>query len=237
MPTLQLIAYKQANLNTKPLTHSTPANTVLPINEQALNLYKTCERTLQYVAAAHGIKPYGWDITGRKRSTRGWSQCLVYIEKQCDKLAEQEVQELESMYDEIAKIIVRDAERKLIGVCTQCLATGRRTPIYAVQGAKRVQCDACGTIASTADIRIAYLKAAGVWHITRTNRGAAEFITQQTGIQVTAKDIDNWKQRGKLPKARHVEAAYWEYNIMELLHCAEQKNKTRKPQNSADLTN
>ena len=60
-------------------------------------------------------------------------------------------------------------------------------------------------------------------HITRTQADAARWIRENTGANVTGKDLANWRSRGKMPSTRRIDRHYWEWNIMELLACAQDR--------------
>lgn len=219
MPTLQLIAYKQVNLTTPTPTHTTPTNTVLPINEQALNLYKTCERTIQYIAAEYGAKPYGWDVAGHKRCTLDWHRCLTHLTRHVEQISQEDADALADYCTQIDKLLERAPERRLVGVCTNCLESGNRVALYAVTGQRTLQCPECTTVLDTAQVRAAYLNAAGVLHITRTQAGAARWCREELGVHVTGKQVGNWRARGMV-HAVHVEGWYWQWSVLELAQCA-----------------
>lgn len=220
MPTLQLIAYKQANLNPQTPTHTTRANTTIPINEQALNLYLNCERTIQYTAAAYGAVPYGWDIAGRKRCTLDWRQCLTHLAHNADQVSVEDAGALADYCNQIDKLLERSPERRLVGVCTVCLVSDKRVALYGVDGQRRVQCPECGHVLDAVQVRAAYLSAAGLLHITRTQAGAARWCCKELGIHVTAKQVGNWRARGMV-HAVHVEGWYWQWPVLELAQCVE----------------
>ena len=218
MPTLQLVAYKQAHLNQQTPTHTTHANTSLPINEQALNLYRDCERTIQYGAAEYGATPYGWDVAGRKRCTLDWRRCLTHLAQCAQQLGTEDADALADYCTQIDRILERVPERRLVGVCTHCLESGVRVALYGVTGQRRVQCPECDTVLDSTQVRAAYLHAAGLLHITRTQSGAARWCREELGVKVTSSDIHNWRCRGYLPSARRVEGRWWEFNVLELAH-------------------
>lgn len=220
MPTLQLIAYKQVNLTTPTPTHTTHANTTIPINEQALNLYRDCERTIQYTAAAYGATPYGWDVAGRKRCTLDWQQCLTHLARKAEQISQEDTDALADYCNQIDRLLERSPERRLVGVCTHCLQSGVRVALYGVDGQRRVQCPECGHVLDAVQVRAAYLSAAGLLHITRTQAGAARWCCKELGIHVTAKQVGNWRARGMV-HAVHVEGWYWQWPVLELAQCVE----------------
>lgn len=220
MPTLQLVAYKQANLNPQTTTHAKRASTTLPINEQALNLYRDCERTIQYVAAEYGATPYGWDVAGRKRCTLDWRRCLTHLACNAEQISQKDTDALADYCTQIDKLLERAPERRLVGVCTYCLESGVRVALYGVAGQRRVQCPECGYVLDAVQVRAAYLATAGVLHITRTQAGAARWCREELGVHVTAKQVGNWRTRGMV-HAVHVEGWYWQWPVLELAQCVE----------------
>ena len=81
----------------------------------------------------------------------------------------------------------------------------------------------CGAWLDLRRIRLEYLRSAGLMHITRTQADAARWIRENTGVNVTGKDLANWRSRGKMPSTRRIDRHYWEWNIMELLACAQDR--------------
>lgn len=123
----------------------------------------------------------------------------------------------------------RPRTRRLIGVCLDCLnerdehGEPVRTPIYAAQSSRYAVCPVCGAWLDLKRIRLEYLRSAGLMHITRTQADAARWIRENTGVNVTGKDLANWRSRGKMPSTRRIDRHYWEWNIMELLACAQDR--------------
>ena len=119
-------------------------------------------------------------------------------------------------------------ERRLVGVCPNCLNTKGdddepiRTPIYAARSARYTVCPECGAWLDLKRVRLEYLRSAGLMHITRT-QDAARWVRENTGVSVTGKDLANWRSRGKMPSTRRIDRHYWEWNIMELLACAQDR--------------
>lgn len=120
-------------------------------------------------------------------------------------------------------------ERRLVGVCPNCLNTKGdddepiRTPIYAARSARYTVCPECGAWLDLKRVRLEYLRSAGLMHITRTQADAARWVRENTGVSVTGKDLANWRSRGKMPSTRRIDRHYWEWNIMELLACAQDR--------------
>lgn len=98
-----------------------------------------------------------------------------------------------------------------------------RTPIYAARSARYAVCPECGAWLDLKRVRLEYLRGAGLMHITRTQADAARWVRENTGVSVTGKDLANWRSRGKMPSTRRIDRHYWEWNIMELLACAQDR--------------
>lgn len=126
-------------------------------------------------------------------------------------------------------LTVKTGERRLVGVCPNCLNTKGdddepiRTPIYAARSARYTVCPECGAWLDLKRVRLEYLRSAGLMHITRTQADAARWVRENTGVSVTGKDLANWRSRGKMPSTRRIDRHYWEWNIMELLACAQDR--------------
>lgn len=84
-------------------------------------------------------------------------------------------------------------------------------------------CPECGAWLDLKRVRLEYLRGAGLMHITRTQADAARWVRENTGVSVTGKDLANWRSRGKMPSTRRIDRHYWEWNIMELLACAQNR--------------
>lgn len=118
---------------------------------------------------------------------------------------------------------------KAVGACPNCLNTKGdddepiRTPIYAARSARYTVCPECGAWLDLKRVRLEYLRSAGLMHITRTQADAARWVRENTGVSVTGKDLANWRSRGKMPSTRRIDRHYWEWNIMDLLACAQDR--------------
>ncbi|MBT1173894.1 hypothetical protein JS528_11245 [Bifidobacterium sp. MA2] len=232
MPTLQQVAYRKARFGQKAIRSGNKAFAPTPFDIEAQQVYVNAETTLQQTGGILDIRPLGYDRREQPRTLRDW----VYL---CPQLVRQMPQLVRTpgaagMLDRIAKAcdmvstkITRPGEKRLVGVCTNCLTFQPpvRTPIYATETDGYAVCPACGTFLTLNDVRLAYLKDAGLLHITRTQSEAARWVRENTGVQVTGKDLKNWRTRGKMPSTRHVEGPYWAWNIIELLECAEARLK------------
>ena len=127
--------------------------------------------------------------------------------------------------DRIDRRLTPQPDRILWGHCPECDAK-----IYAPRQAQYADCPGCGATLRLADVRVAYLDRAAEtelgsaaksgMHITRTNQGAADWLTETTGRRFTADQIRNWRRRRKLPSCRRLDDGYWEWSVSELLTCA-----------------
>ena len=79
-------------------------------------------------------------------------------------------------------------------------------------------CEACGAWLDLERVRLGYLEEAGMMHITRKPADAARWVSEMACVHVSGRDLKNWRHRGLL-HPRHVEGAYWEWNIKELVDC------------------
>lgn len=246
MPTLQQVAYRKARFGQKAIRSGNKAFAQTPFNLDAQNVYTTAETALQLAGGLLDLRPLGYDRHDRPRTLRDWVYLCPQLLKRMPALVR--TPGAASMTDTLAKAcdmvkdkITRPGERRLIGVCTECLKTivttidpqtgektssPLRTPIYATGSDSYAVCPACGAFLTLNDIRLAYLKEAGLLHITRTQSEAARWVRENTRVNVTGKDLANWRTRGKMPSTRHVEGAYWAWNIIELLECAEARLKS-----------
>lgn len=236
MPALQQIAYKQATTRERSPRHGNTAYAAPPVNETAQALFNAVEVHLQLMGGRLGIKPLGYDRYERARTLMQWADLIRLLLRRMRDLAR--LEDASGLYADTLRLAERvdaatshSAEKRLIGVCPDCL-NGRdeqgepvRTPIYAARDARYAICPACGAWLDLRRIRLEYLRSAGLMHITRTQADAARWIRANTGVNVSGNDLKNWRARGKMPSARHIEGPYWAWNVLELLACAQAKDE------------
>lgn len=234
MPALQQIAYKQATTRERSPRHGNTAYAAPPVNETAQALFNAVEVHLQLMGGRLGIKPLGYDRYERARTLMQWADLIRLLLRRMRDLAR--IEDASGLYADTLRLAERvdaatshSAEKRLVGVCPDCL-NGRdeqgepvRTPIYAARDARYAICPACGAWLDLRRIRLEYLRSAGLMHITRTQSDAARWVRENTGVSVTGKDLANWRSRGKMPSTRRIDRHYWEWNIMELLACAQDR--------------
>lgn len=234
MPALQQIAYKQATTRERSPRHGNTAYAAPPVNETAQALFNAVEVHLQLMGGRLGIKPLGYDRYERARTLMQWADLIRLLLRRMRDLAR--LEDASGLYADTLRLAERvdaatshSAEKRLIGVCPDCL-NGRdeqgepvRTPIYAARDARYAICPACGAWLDLRRTRLEYLRSAGLMHITRTQADAARWVRENTGVSVTGKDLANWRSRGKMPSTRRIDRHYWEWNIMELLACAQDR--------------
>lgn len=234
MPALQQIAYKQATTRERSPRHGNTAYAAPPVNETAQALFNAVEVHLQLMGGRLGIKPLGYDRYERARTLMQWADLIRLLLRRMRDLAR--LEDASGLYADTLRLAERvdaatshSAEKRLIGVCPDCL-NGRdeqgepvRTPIYAARSARYAVCPECGAWLDLKRVRLEYLRGAGLMHITRTQADAARWVRENTGVSVTGKDLANWRSRGKMPSTRRIDRHYWEWNIMELLACAQDR--------------
>lgn len=236
MPALQQIAYKQATTRERSPRHGNTAYAAPPVNETAQALFNAVEVHLQLMGGRLGIKPLGYDRYERARTLMQWADLIRLLLRRMRDLAR--LEDASGLYADTLRLAERvdaatshSTEKRLIGVCPDCL-NGRdeqgepvRTPIYAAWDARYAICPACGAWLDLRRIRLEYLRSAGLMRITRTQSDAARWIRANTGVNVSGNDLKNWRARGKMPGTRHIEGPYWEWNVLELLACAQAKDE------------
>lgn len=235
MPALQQIAYKQATTRERSPRHGNAAYAAPPVNEAAQALYSTVETHLQLTGGMLGVKPIGHDRYGRPRILMQWADITSLLLHHMHDLARLDTAgdlyaDLIRLSEKVETATTRAGERRLVGVCPDCLNTlgddGEpvRTPIYAAHSARYAVCPECGAWLDLKRVRLEYLRRAGLMHITRTQSDAARWVRENTGVAVSGNDLKNWRTRGKMPRTRHIDGPYWAWNILELLACAQAKD-------------
>lgn len=236
MPALQQIAYKQATTRERSPRHGNMAYAAPPVNEGAQALFNMVEVHLQLMGGMLNIAPLGYDRMERPRTLRQWAELIRLLLHRMGALASLDAAgdlyaDTTRLAERVDAATTRLAERRLIGVCPDCLnerdeqGEPVRTPIYAAQSSRYAVCPECGAWLDLKRVRLEYLRNAGLMHITRTQADAARWIRENTGVNVSGNDLKNWRTRGKMPSTRHVEGPYWVWNIMELLACAQAKDE------------
>lgn len=235
MPALQQIAYKQATTRERSPRHGNAAYAAPPVNEAAQALYSTVETHLQLTGGMLGVKPIGHDRYARPRTLMQWADITSLLLHHMHDLARLDTAgdlyaDLIRLSEKVETATTRADERRLVGVCPDCLNTlgddGEpvRTPIYAAHSARYAVCPECGAWLDLKRVRLEYLRRAGLMHITRTQSDAARWVRENTGVAVSGNDLKNWRTRGKMPRTRHIDGPYWAWNILELLACAQAKD-------------
>lgn len=235
MPALQQIAYKQATTRERSPRHGNAAYAAPPVNEAAQALYSTVETHLQLTGGMLGVKPIGHDRYDRPRTLMQWADITSLLLHHMHDLARLDTAgdlyaDLIRLSEKVETATTRADERRLVGVCPDCLNTlgddGEpvRTPIYAAHSARYAVCPECGAWLDLKRVRLEYLRRAGLMHITRTQSDAARWVRENTGVAVSGNDLKNWRTRGKMPRTRHIDGPYWAWNILELLACAQAKD-------------
>ena len=239
MPALQQIAYKQATTRERSPRHGNRAYAAPPVNEGAQALFNMVEVHLQLMGGMLNIAPLGYDRMERPRTLRQWAELIRLLLHRMGALASLDAAgdlyaDTTRLAERVDAATTRLAERRLIGVCPDCLnerdeqGEPVRTPIYAAQSSRYAVCPECGAWLDLKRVRLEYLRNAGLMHITRTQADAARWIRENTGVNVSGNDLKNWRTRGKMPSTRHVEGPYWAWNIMELLACAQAKDERER---------
>lgn len=239
MPALQHIAYKQATTRERSPRHGNMAYAAPPVNEAAQALFNMVEVHLQLMGGMLNIAPLGYDRMERPRTLRQWAELIRLLLHRMGALASLDAAgdlyaDTTRLAERVDAATTRLAERRLIGVCPDCLnerdeqGEPVRTPIYAAQSSRYAVCPECGAWLDLKRVRLEYLRNAGLMHITRTQADAARWIRENTGVNVSGNDLKNWRTRGKMPSTRHVEGPYWAWNIMELLACAQAKDERER---------
>lgn len=234
MPALQQIAYKQATTRERSPRHGNMAYAAPPVNEGAQALFNMVEVHLQLMGGMLNIAPLGYDRMERPRTLRQWAELIRLLLHRMGALASLDAAgdlyaDTTRLAERVDAATTRLAERRLIGVCPDCLnerdeqGEPIRTPIYAAHSARYAVCPECGAWLDLKRVRLEYLRSAGLMHITRTQADAARWVRENTGVSVTGKDLANWRSRGKMPSTRRIDRHYWEWNIMELLACAQDR--------------
>ena len=243
MPTLRQVAYREVSFAEPSPRHGNRGVAPSPVNERAQALYVDCERELQLIAGALGVRPVGCDRWGRARTLLDAPRLLVILLMYANQVTNgntivHDYATLTSMRDRVERVITPPEERMMVGVCPYCLEAGcpvtdpntgetreepTRTDIFAVRGQTTATCPACGATLDLSDVRLRYLRSAGLLHITRTQSDAARWISATTGVYVTGRELKDWRRRGKMPNTHHIEGKYWQWSVIDLLKCAEAK--------------
>ena len=220
LPALADVAWKQARIG-KTEHHPSTGFPPSPIDWDAQELM---DEAVQWMRMMAGRLEPRWEHVQRWR--RLWNllasrrTTLLTLDT-----APTDYENLIHIMDRIERGLTSKPENILWG---HCLACGAR--VMAPRGAKWADCTECGVSMRLAEIRVAYLDEAARtelgaaaqsgMHITRTNQGAADWLTETTGHRFRAQQVANWRSRGKLPSCKRLKDGYWEWSVGELLTCA-----------------
>lgn len=114
----------------------------------------------------------------------------------------------------ISLSIDRTGARPFVGVCPIC-----GSDIEAERWQTVTICK-CGQPINLTQLAEATQRAFQATHITRTPKGAAQFIQDETGIKITGNAVSMWIKRGKITASPQGDGCY-RFNIGQLLHLAE----------------
>ena len=196
MPALQQIAYKQATTRERSPRHGNRAYAAPPVNEAAQALYSAVETHLQLTGGMLGVKPIGHDRYDRPRTLMQWADITRLLLHHMPDLAR-----LDTAGDLYADLI-RLSEK----VETATTHAGERRLVGVCPNCLNTKGD------DDEPIRTPIYAAR-----------SARWVRENTGVSVTGKDLANWRSRGKMPSTRRIDRHYWEWNIMELLACAQDR--------------
>ena len=185
MPALQQIAYKQATTRERSPRHGNRAYAAPPVNEAAQALYSAVETHLQLTGGMLGVKPIGHDRYDRPRTLMQWADITRLLLHHMPDLARLDTAgdlyaDLIRLSEKVETATTHAGERRLVGVCPDCLNTKGdddepiRTPIYAAQSSRYAVCPECGAWLDLKRVRLEYLRSAGLMHITRTQADAPD---------------------------------------------------------------
>lgn len=228
MPALGDVAYKRVSLASRTEIYTRSPFPSAPLNQTAYMAYENAEGFLQRLGAKARIAPFVADERGTTRTVLKWHWLLPLLEDRVVMLcslgtAGCDYRGLTKVCERVESFIVRPASRKLIGICPECIkmldenGDQTRTAIYSIEGEAYSVCPECGAFLNLKQVRHEYVEAAKQkdLHITRTRKGAADWVRETLGVSVTPKQLDNWRVRGYL-HPKKVEGRYWEWDVMEL---------------------
>lgn len=221
MPTLRQVAYRKVRLGEGAARRGRSSVASPPLFMDAEQTYIDVERDLQYMGGLLALRPFGWDNEGNCCSLLDWQSLCPMLVEHMEKLrAHDQAARWEMVCAQdrckVEAYVERRPERKLVGVCPEC--EPERTAVYAARGERYVVCPRCAAFLDVASVRERYMETAGAMHITRTQSDAARWVCDAAGVRVNGKDLKNWRRRG-LIHPRHVDGAYWEWDIGELVAC------------------
>ena len=234
MPALQQIAYKQATTRERSPRHGNRAYAAPRSTKPPKPCTPQWKRTCNSPAACSASNRSATTDTTGPRTLMQWADITRLLLHHMPDLARLDTAgdlyaDLIRLSEKVETATTHAGERRLVGVCPNCLNTKGdddepiRTPIYAARSARYTVCPECGAWLDLKRVRLEYLRSAGLMHITRTQADAARWVRENTGVSVTGKDLANWRSRGKMPSTRRIDRHYWEWNIMELLACAQDR--------------
>ena len=161
--------------------HGNTAYAAPPVNETAQALFNTVEVHLQLMGGMLNITPLGYDRYDRPRTLRQWAELIRLLLHHMGALAGLDsagdlYADTTRLAEKVDAATTRTAERRLIGVCPDCLnerdehGEPVRTPIYAAQSSRYAVCPVCGAWLDLKRTRLEYLRSAGLMHHPHPSR-------------------------------------------------------------------
>lgn len=188
-----------------------PAFAPAAIDISAADLYNQVEDTLQDVAGDIGL----W---------AGKAPALIArLQASMGRLADapnsgRDFKQLTNAYRRVRLRITPPEERIIHG---HCLNPECGAQLAGLPDDTMVTCQECGSTWAVAEVRRARRERMTGQYITGKPKLAAQWISQETGIEIKRGDVSNWRSRGLLHPVETDVSGVWQWAKPELLACAE----------------
>ena len=188
-----------------------PAFASAPIDISAAVLYDQVEDTIQDVAGDIGL----W---GGKAP-----QLLDKLAARMGKLADapnsgRDYKQLTNAFHRVKMRTTPPQDRIIHG---HCLNPECGAQLVGLPDDTMVTCQECGSTWAVAEVRRARRERMAGHYITGKPKLAAQWISQEIGIEIKRGDVSNWRSRGLLHPVETDVSGVWQWAKPELLACAE----------------
>ena len=190
---------------------SHPAFAPTPIDISAADLYDQVEDTIQDVAGDIGL----W---GGKAP-----QLLAKLASRMGRLADapNSARDYKQLTNALHRIKLRTTPPQDRIIHGHCLNPECGAQLAGLPDDTMVTCQECGSTWAVAEVRRARRERMTGQYITGKPKLAAQWISQETGIEIKRGDVSNWRSRGLLHPVETDVSGIWQWAKPELLACAE----------------
>ena len=190
-----------------------PAFAPTPIDISAADLYDQVEDTIHLVIQVGDIGLWGGKAP----------QLLAKLASRMGRLADapNSGRDYKQLTNALHRVKMRTTPPQDLIIHGHCLKPECGAQLVGFPGDTMVTCQECGSSWAVAEVRRARRERMTGQYITGKPKLAAQWISQETGIEIKRGDVSNWRSRGLLHPVETDVSGVWQWAKPELLACAE----------------